>query len=67
MRLRGIALGAMIADFRVLRTVLADPLTIRSGWVVMTSGYKPMVLDAKDRLKHYLDLGLVQEAEKRLP
>jgi sulfonate transport system substrate-binding protein len=31
----------------------ADPLTIRTGWVVATSGYTPLQLEKKDLLKHY--------------
>jgi len=30
----------------------AEPLTIRTGWVVATSGYSPLVLEKKDLLKH---------------
>jgi sulfonate transport system substrate-binding protein len=44
---------AIIASLFALETAHADPLTIRSGWVVMTSGYTPMVVEAKDQLKHY--------------
>ena len=53
MRHRRIAVAAIIATLLALGTARADPLTIRSGWVVMTSGYTPMVLEAKDQLKHY--------------
>jgi NitT/TauT family transport system substrate-binding protein len=31
----------------------ADPLTIRTGWVVATSGYSPLQLEKKDLLKYY--------------
>jgi ABC-type nitrate/sulfonate/bicarbonate transport system substrate-binding protein len=44
---------AIIASLFALETAHADPLIIRSGWVVMTSGYTPMVVEAKDQLKHY--------------
>jgi len=53
MRRRSTAVAALIASLLALTAVRADPLTIRSGWVVMTSGYTPMVLEAKDQLKHY--------------
>jgi NitT/TauT family transport system substrate-binding protein len=53
MRHRRIAVAAIIATLLALGTARADPLTVRSGWVVMTSGYTPMVLEAKDQLKHY--------------
>lgn len=53
MRRRSTAIVAMIASLLALGSARADPLTIRSGWVVMTSGYTPMVLEAKDQLKHY--------------
>jgi NitT/TauT family transport system substrate-binding protein len=43
----------IVASLFALGTAHADPLTIRSGWVVMTSGYTPMVVEAKDQLKHY--------------
>ncbi|HXR87993.1 MAG TPA: ABC transporter substrate-binding protein [Stellaceae bacterium] len=35
------------------RAADADPLTIRTGWVVATSGYSPLPLEKKDLLKHY--------------
>jgi sulfonate transport system substrate-binding protein len=53
MRQQRTAFAALIALFLALGTARADPLTIRSGWVVMTSGYTPMVLEAKDHLRHY--------------
>ena len=53
MRRRNTAVAAIIATLFALGTAHADPLTIRSGWVVMTSGYTPMVVEAKDQLKHY--------------
>lgn len=31
----------------------AEPLTVRTGWVVATSGYTPLVLEKKELLKHY--------------
>lgn len=31
----------------------ADPLSIRTGWVVSTSGYSPLVLEKKELLKHF--------------
>lgn len=31
----------------------ADPLTVRTGWVVATSGYTPLALEKKELLKHY--------------
>lgn len=30
----------------------AEPLTIRTGWVVATSGYSPLLLEKKELLKH---------------
>jgi sulfonate transport system substrate-binding protein len=53
MRLCGTVLAATIATLAAAAIGHADPLTIRSGWVVMTSGYTPMVLEAKEQLKHY--------------
>lgn len=53
MRRRNTAVVAIVASLLALGAARADPLTIRSGWVVMTSGYTPMVLEAKDQLKHY--------------
>ena len=53
MRRRRTALAVIIATMLALGTARADPLTIRSGWVVMTSGYTPMTVEAKDQLKHY--------------
>jgi NitT/TauT family transport system substrate-binding protein len=35
------------------RAADADPVTIRTGWVVATSGYSPLQLEKKDLLKHY--------------
>src|SRR5580704_16218113 len=31
----------------------AEPLTVRTGWVVATSGYTPLVLEKKELLTHY--------------
>jgi len=47
----------LIAAALVLTTLAhtadADPVTIRTGWVVATSGYSPLQLEKKDLLKHY--------------
>jgi len=47
----------LIAATLVLTTLAhtadADPVTIRTGWVVATSGYSPLQLEKKDLLKHY--------------
>jgi sulfonate transport system substrate-binding protein len=53
MRRRTSAIAAMIASLLVLAAAHADPLTIRTGWVVATSGYSPLPLEKKDLLKHY--------------
>jgi sulfonate transport system substrate-binding protein len=53
MRHQKTAFAAIIATLLAQGTAHADPLTIRSGWVVMTSGYTPIVVEAKDQLKHY--------------
>ncbi len=31
----------------------AEPLTIRTGWVVATSGYSPLLLEKKELLRHF--------------
>jgi len=31
----------------------AEPLTVRTGWVVATSGYTPLLLEKKELLTHY--------------
>ena len=49
MRRRHTALAVIIASLLALGTAQADPLTIRCGRVVMTSGYTPMVVAAKDQ------------------
>jgi hypothetical protein len=47
------ALAAFAGSMLVLGSAqAAEPLTIRSGWVVMTSGYTPIILDVKGILKH---------------
>ncbi|HLI21101.1 MAG TPA: ABC transporter substrate-binding protein [Stellaceae bacterium] len=35
------------------RPAAADPVTIRSGFTVMVSGFSPLVLEKKDLMKHY--------------
>lgn len=54
MSLRIAALGAALGlAFAINSVSAAEPLTIRTGWVVATSGYTPLVLEKKDLLKHY--------------
>jgi NitT/TauT family transport system substrate-binding protein len=52
MRIR-ISIFALIGALALSRVASADPLTIRTGWVVATSGYTPLVLEKKDLLRHY--------------
>ncbi len=47
------ALAALAATALTANVSIADPLTIRSGWVVATSGYTPLQLEKPDLLKHY--------------
>src|SRR5882757_2913089 len=54
MMLHRAALAAAVVVSLVLSgAVSAEPLTVRTGWVVATSGYTPLVLEKKDLLKHY--------------
>ena len=53
MRLCGLMAVALGTALAATAAAAAEPLTIRSGWVVMTSGFTPMVLEAKPLLKHY--------------
>jgi len=60
---------AIIASLFALETAHADPLTIGSGWAVMTMRDMMIALGfAKPSIdvKRYLDLSLVQAAAKRL-
>lgn len=52
MRLQRCALAA-IGVMLAATAAGAEPLTIRSGWVVMTSGYTPLVLEVKSALRHF--------------
>jgi sulfonate transport system substrate-binding protein len=54
MMLHRVALAAAVGFSLVLTgAASAEPLTVRTGWVVATSGYTPLVLEKKDLLKHY--------------
>ncbi|HEY3919169.1 MAG TPA: ABC transporter substrate-binding protein [Stellaceae bacterium] len=37
----------------VAQSAAADPVTIRSGYTVMVSGFSPLVLEKKDIMRHY--------------
>lgn len=53
MRLRALTLAALLsATLSAPGTQAAEPLTIRTGWVVATSGYSPLLLEKKELLKH---------------
>jgi NitT/TauT family transport system substrate-binding protein len=53
MQRRSTLFAAIVATLFALGTARADPLTVRTGWVVATSGYTPLQLEKKDLLKHY--------------
>ncbi len=54
MRLRLCLLASLVAlTLAPSSAFAAEPLTIRTGWVVATSGYTPLVLEKKDLLRHY--------------
>lgn len=53
MRLRALTLAALLsATLAAPGAQAAEPLTIRTGWVVATSGYSPLLLEKKELLKH---------------
>src|SRR6185312_2007282 len=35
------------------RSAAADPVTIRSGYTVMVSGFSPLLLEKKDLMQHF--------------
>ena len=47
--------ASALALLCVGRAGATEPLTIRSGYTVMTSGYSPLVLEKKEVLAHYGD------------
>jgi NitT/TauT family transport system substrate-binding protein len=53
MKIRSTLFAAIAAYLFVTGIANADPVTIRTGWVVATSGYSPLQLEKKDLLKHY--------------
>ncbi len=54
MALRLGALAVFVgAAFAACGAQAAEPLTVRTGWVVATSGYTPLALEKMDVLKHY--------------
>ncbi|HEX3970188.1 MAG TPA: ABC transporter substrate-binding protein [Stellaceae bacterium] len=53
MKIRSALFAAIAAYLFVTGIANADPVTIRTGWVVATSGYSPLQLEKKDLLKHY--------------
>jgi NitT/TauT family transport system substrate-binding protein len=52
MRLR-LCTIAVVGALVIAQATYADPLTIRTGWVVATSGYTPLALEKKELLTHY--------------
>src|ERR1700742_2256301 len=53
MKLSSILTATLAATVMLSGMASADPVTIRTGWVVATSGYTPLQLEKKDLLKHY--------------
>jgi sulfonate transport system substrate-binding protein len=54
MRLWFDALAVLVAMMLALGGAsAAEPLTVRTGWVVATSGYTPLALEKPELLKHY--------------
>jgi len=54
MRLLSCMLAGLIGlTLAMSGTAAAEPLTVRTGWVVATSGYTPLVLEKKELLTHY--------------
>lgn len=45
----GVGFGALL----MAQSAAADPVTIRSGYTVMVSGFSPLVLEKKDIMRHY--------------